>query len=286
MIRSIRMPIPAIQTWFEAFKFQFLLFEQNSKRSNANSNHSNGIRSVRMPTPTIWTGFEAFKCQFQPFVQYSKRANGNCERDLRRSNGNSNYPNGIWSVWLPFGTIRTGFEAIECQLQPFKRDSKHSNTNSNHSNGIRSTRIPIPTIRTGFEALECQFQPFERDLKHLNANSNNSNVILSVWILGIGIRSLRILFWEGYPTSHCHPTSHWAISPTKIKKKQKKKTPNHSNGIGSVRMPAPTIHTGFECQLRPFERDSRRSNANSNHSNWIWSVRMRIPTIRTGFEPF
>ena len=49
----------------EAFEFQLQPFELDSKRSNANYNHSKGIQSVQMPIPTIRTGFETFESQFQ-----------------------------------------------------------------------------------------------------------------------------------------------------------------------------------------------------------------------------
>ena len=85
-------------------------------------------------------------------------------------------------------TIRKGFEALECKLEPLERDSKHLNGNSNHSKGIQSIRIQILTfqikcfvmqIQKGFES---NFEPLERDSKHLNANTNHSK----------GIRSFQI----------------------------------------------------------------------------------------------
>ena len=146
------MLIPTIRKAFKVLECQFQPFERDSKHSNANSNHSNGIQSTWMQIPTIRTEFEGFESQFQPF--------------------------------------RTAFEAIECQFQPFQYHSKHSNANSNHLNGIgstgmqspsdlkqsnansnhsygiRSIRMPIPNILMAFEALECQFQLFKRHSKH------------------------------------------------------------------------------------------------------------------------
>ena len=42
----------------------------------------------------------------------------------------------------------------------------------------------------------------------------------------------------------------------------------------------------FDCKFKPFERDSKHTNANSYHSNQIRSIRMQIPTIQTKCEAF
>ena len=63
------MPIPTIWKGFEAFEFQLQPFERDSKHSNANSNHSNGIRSIQMPIQNVRTGIEALECKFQQFEQ-------------------------------------------------------------------------------------------------------------------------------------------------------------------------------------------------------------------------
>ena len=144
------MPIRTIGTGFKALECKFQPFQQDSKHSNANSNHSNRIRSTRMSIPTIWS--------------------------------NSNHLNGIGSSQMQIPTIRTGywkhwnanlnnlneiptirmvFEALECQFEPLERDSKHLNAHCNHLNGLWSTPMQIPTIQTGFEALECKMQSFE-----------------------------------------------------------------------------------------------------------------------------
>ena len=72
-----------------------------------------------MQSLTIRTEFEAF------------------ERDLKHSNATLNHSQGIR---MQIQTIRKGFEALKCKMEPFER---HSNAN---------------------------FEPFERDSKHFNAN--------------------------------------------------------------------------------------------------------------------
>ena len=52
------MQIQAIGNGFEAFECKLDSFEIDSKRSNANLNHSKGIRSIRMQIQTIRKGLE------------------------------------------------------------------------------------------------------------------------------------------------------------------------------------------------------------------------------------
>ena len=47
-----------------------------------------------------------------------------------------------------------------------------------------------------------------------------------------------------------------------------------------------TKFEAFECKFKPFEQDSKHSNANSNRSKGIRSIRIEIRTIRKGFEAF
>ena len=60
-------------------------------------------------------------------------------------------------------TIRKGFEAFECNVEPFERDSKRSNANSNHSKGIWGVQMQIVTIRKGFLAFNCKLEQLKRD---------------------------------------------------------------------------------------------------------------------------
>ena len=174
---------------------------------------------------------KAIECKFEPFEWGSKH-----------SNANSNHSNGIRTIHMQIRmqiwTIWMGFEA-------FKWDSKHSN-------GIWSIRMQIRNIWNGFKAFECKFEPFERDSKHSNANSNHSNANSKL------LRDLK------------HSNANL----------------NHSNGIRSIRMQIRTIRMGYEpfickfkCKFEPFEWDSK-------HLKWIRSIRIQIRTIRTGFKAF
>ena len=51
------MQIQTIHMGFEPFESKFEPFKQDSKHSNANSNHLNEIQSIRMETWTIEKGF-------------------------------------------------------------------------------------------------------------------------------------------------------------------------------------------------------------------------------------
>ena len=68
------------------------LFEQNSNKSNANSNHSKGIQSIQMQIRTTRKGFEAFESKFKPV-----------KRDLKRSKGIRRIP----SIRMEILTLRT-----------------------------------------------------------------------------------------------------------------------------------------------------------------------------------
>jgi len=63
------MQIRTIRNGLEAFECKFEQFERDSKRSNANLNHSEGIwsiwmeiRNIRMEIVSLQKGFEAFEC--------------------------------------------------------------------------------------------------------------------------------------------------------------------------------------------------------------------------------
>ena len=105
-----------------------------------------------------------------------------------------------------------------------------------NSNHLKGIWMQILTIRKGFEAFECKFEPFDRDLKHLNANSNHLK----------GIRSIRMQIWKGI------------------------------QGILMQILIVRTRFEAFECKFKPFDRDSKHSNAKSNHLKGIW---MQILTI-------
>ena len=145
MIRTIRK-------WFESFECKLEPFEQNLKRSNANSN------------------------------MVLKHSNPNSNHSKGHSNANSKLSNGLLSFQLQILTIRKGCEAIESKFKQIERDSKylnansnnsnansnHSNANSNHSTGhsyansklykgLWSFRMQILTIRKEFEPFKCKF---------------------------------------------------------------------------------------------------------------------------------
>ena len=74
-IWTILMQIPTLPTKFEAFECicwegfeplecKFEPFKQDSKHSNANSNHWKGTLTIQMQIRTIPTRFETFKCKF------------------------------------------------------------------------------------------------------------------------------------------------------------------------------------------------------------------------------
>ena len=85
------MQIETIRKAFEAFECKIELLERDSKRSNANLNHSKGIRSIRMLIWTIRKVFEAFESRFDPFER-------------------------IRSIRVQIKTIRKGFEAFKCKF--------------------------------------------------------------------------------------------------------------------------------------------------------------------------
>ena len=114
---SFRMQIQTTPMGFEALECKFEPFEGDSKYSNANSNHSNGIRNIRLQIRTTLTrfkpferdskDFEAFECKFKPL-----------QWDLKHWNANSNHSKGIQSIRMQIRTTRMGFETFDCKFEP------------------------------------------------------------------------------------------------------------------------------------------------------------------------
>ena len=89
-IWTIRTGFQAFDSKFKQLEWKFEPFEQDSKYSNASSNHSNGIWSFRMQIRTT-------------------------TMDSKQLNANSNHLNEIQTQIL---TIQMGFETIECKFKP------------------------------------------------------------------------------------------------------------------------------------------------------------------------
>ena len=101
------MQILTIPKGFEAFKCKLEPFERDSKNSNANFNHSNGIQSIQMKIQTI-------------------REIRIIWMQIRTIRKGSNHSKGIWSIQMQIRTIQKGFGAFESKFESIKRNSKHS----------------------------------------------------------------------------------------------------------------------------------------------------------------
>ena len=71
---------------------------------------------------TVLKGFEAFECKFQPY-----------EWDLKHSDVNSNYWEGILTIRMQILTIWKEFDMFECKFKPFELKFKSFEPNSKHA---------------------------------------------------------------------------------------------------------------------------------------------------------
>ena len=179
-------------------------------------------------------------------------------------------------------TIRKGFEAFQCKLEPFEKDSKHSNPNSNHSKCFETFECKFEQLERGskhsnpnsnhskgFKAFKCKIQTFEKDSKYSNPNSNHSK----------GIQSNRMQI----------RTNQRGFEAFNSKFESLESNSKQSNEIQTTWKG----YKGFEYKFAPFEKDSNNSNPSSYYSKMIRSIRMQIRSIwmqiwttRKGFKAF
>ena len=117
-------------------------------------------------------------------------------------NWNSSASNPVRMVGIGIRVLRIPFEWLQLAFDGFKSRSNGSKWQSNASNpiwivgiAIRTPRIPfaiaIRTLRILHKWLELAFERFESRSNGWSWHSNASN---PVQMVGVGIRTLRILF--------------------------------------------------------------------------------------------